>query len=158
LRYTDQYLYASGRIAIDRNGLVWSSNNWLPGGKDPSIYATVLSPTGQPTLGSPIQGGGMKGGAWGAAITADGNVWLGSFGGNSMSQYSADGKPISPDSGWTNGALNHPQGVAVDQRGNIWIANNYGPESAPDQGDVVVYPGGDPSKAITITGGGLNHP
>jgi hypothetical protein len=48
--------------------------------------------------------------------------------------------------------------MAVDQKGNVWIANNYGPESAPGQGNVVVYPGGDPSKAIVITGGGLNHP
>jgi hypothetical protein len=27
----------------------------------------------------------------------------------------------------------HPQGVAVDQKGNVWIASNYGPESAPGQ-------------------------
>jgi hypothetical protein len=75
-----------------------------------------------------------------------------------MSQYSAAGIPLSPSTGWTNGALNHPQGVAVDQKGNVWIANNYGPESAPGQGNVVVYPGGDPSKAFTISGSGLNHP
>jgi hypothetical protein len=75
-----------------------------------------------------------------------------------MSAYSAEGAPVSPDGGWTDGSLDHPQGVAIDQRGNVWIANNYGPESAPGQGSVVVYPGGDPSKAVTITGGGLNHP
>jgi hypothetical protein len=158
LLYTEPDLYASGRIAIDRKGNVWSSNNWLPGTQDPSPYVTVLSPTGQPSLGSPIEGGGMKAGAWGAAITPEGSAWFGSFGGDAMSQYAADGTAISPDDGWTNGGLSHPQGVAIDQRGNIWIANNYGPESAPGKGDVVVYPGGDPSKAITITGGGLNHP
>ena len=75
-----------------------------------------------------------------------------------MSQYSAAGVPLSPSTGWTNGGLNHPQGVAVDQKGNVWIANNYGPQSAPGQGNVVVYPGGDPSKAFTISGSGLNHP
>jgi streptogramin lyase len=75
-----------------------------------------------------------------------------------MAQYSAAGIPLSPSTGWTNGALNHPQGVAVDQKGNVWIANNYGPESAPGQGNVVVYPGGDLSKAFTISGSGLNHP
>src|SRR5271165_7284939 len=52
-------------------------------------------------------------------------------------------------------SLNHPQGVAVDQKGNVWIANNFGPESAPGDGNVVVCPGGDPAKAITITGGGI---
>jgi hypothetical protein len=158
LLYTDDGLYASGRIAIDAKGNVWSSNNWVAGTQDPSEVVTALNPVGQPIFGSPISGGGMKGGAWGAAITPEGDVWMGSFGGNAISQYSATGTPISPSSGWTNGTLDHPQGMAVDQRGNIWIANNYGPKSAPDQGDVVVYPHGDPSKAITITGGGLNHP
>ena len=118
----------------------------------------MLSPVGQPTLGSPISGGGMKGGAWGIAITPGGTVWVPAFGAAAMSQYSPTGNSLSPSTGWTNGHLNHPQGTAVDQKGNLWIANNYGPESAPGQGNVVVYPGGDPSKAFTISGGGLNHP
>jgi hypothetical protein len=158
LLYTETDLYASGRIAIDAEGNIWSSNNWLPGTKNPSLYVTVLNPVGQPALGSPIGGGGMKGGACGAAIAPDGSFWAGSFSGAAMAQYSAAGIPLSPSTGWTNGALNHPQGVAVDQKGNVWIANNYGPESAPGQGNVVVYPGADLSKAFTISGSGLNHP
>ena len=159
LLYTEPQLYASGRIAIDAKGNAWSSVNWLPGTQTASTYATVLDPVGRSTLGSPISGGGMKAGAWGAAIApAGGSVWMGSFGGDAISQYSPAGKPLSPESGWTNGQPDHPQGVAVDQKGNVWIANNYGPESAPDQGDVIVYPGGDPSKALRVTGGGLNHP
>jgi hypothetical protein len=158
LLYTEPDLYSSGRIAIDAAGNVWSSNNWLPGTKNPSEYVTVLSPTGEPTLGSPLTGNGMKGGAWGAAFDNDGNGWFGSFGGDAMVQYGPEGTPISPATGWTNGNLDHPQGTAVDQQGNVWIANNFGPESAPGQGNVVVYPKGDASKAITITGGGLNHP
>jgi hypothetical protein len=158
LLYTATDLYASGRIALDASGNVWSSTNWQPGTQLPSTSVTVLDPVGDPSLGSPIGGGGMKGGAWGAAIAPSGTVWMGSFGGNAISQYSSAGVPSSPSSGWTNGGLDHPQGLALDQKGNLWIANNFGPESAPDQGNVVVYPGGDPSKAFTISGGGLNHP
>jgi streptogramin lyase len=158
LLYTDKNLYASGRVAIDAKGNVWSSTNWLPGTQNPSTSISVLDPVGRPTLGSPIQGGGMQGGAWGAAITPQGTVWMGSFGGNSVVKYSPTGTILSPGDGYTAGTLDHPQGIAVDQKGNIWIANNFGPESAPGQGNVVVYPGGDPSKAIVITGGGLNHP
>jgi len=158
LLYTATDLYASGRIAIDRTGNVWSSTNWLPGTKNPSTSVSVLDPVGRPTMGSPIGGGGMKGGAWGIAIAPRDTVWVGSFGGSAISQYAATGTPVSPSSGWTDGGLNHPQGMAFDQNGNLWIANNYGPESAPGQGNVVVYPGGDPSKAFTISGGGLNHP
>lgn len=158
LRYTDANLYAPGRVALDAKGNVWASNNWLPGTQKPTPYVSVLDPTGRPTLGSPIQGGGMKGGDWGAAVAPDGSVWMSSYGGNSVAHYSATGKPLSPPGGWRNGGLIHPQGIAVDQRGNVWIANNYGLETAPGQGNVVVYPHGDPSKAIKITGGGLNHP
>jgi hypothetical protein len=158
LLYTDTDLYASGRIAIDAKGNVWSSTNWQPGTKNPSETISVLDPVGAPTLGSPIGGGGMKGGDWGAAIGPDGAVWMASAGGGSVSQYSAAGSVLSPSTGWTNGDLKFPQGLAFDQNGNLWIANNYGPESAPGEGNVVVYPGGDPSKAKTITGGGLNHP
>lgn len=158
LLYTDTDLFASGRIAIDAKGNVWSSTNWLPGTEKPSTSVTVLDPVGIPTLGSPIEGGGMSGGDWGAAIAARGDVWMASFGGNALSRYSPTGAPASPDNGWTNGGLSHPQGLAFDQKGNLWIANNFGPESAPGEGNVVVYPGGDPSKAFTISGGGLNHP
>jgi hypothetical protein len=159
LLYTDTDLYASGRIAIDGRGNVWSSTNWEPGTQNGSTSISVLDPVGVPTFGSPISGGGMKGGAWGAAIApGDGNVWMGSFGGSKLVKYSPTGEILSPGDGYAEGGLNHPQGIAVDQKGNIWIANNYGPESAPGQGNVVVYPGGDPSKAIVITGGGLNHP
>jgi hypothetical protein len=158
LLYTDADLFASGRIAIDTRGNVWSSTNWQPGTKTPSETISVLDPVGAPTLSSPIDGGGMKGGDWGAAIGPDGSVWMSSAGGDAIAQYSAAGSVLSPSSGWTNGGLKFPQGLAFDQNGNLWIANNYGPESAPGEGNVVVYPGGDPSKARTITGGGLNHP
>jgi streptogramin lyase len=158
LLYTDTDLYASGRIAIDAKGNAWSSTNWIPGTKDPSESISVLDPVGTPILGSPIGGGGMKGGDWGIAIGPDGAVWVSSAGNGAIAQYSATGSVLSPGSGWTNGDLKFPQGLAFDQKGNLWIANNFGPESAPGEGNVVVYPGGDPSKAKTITGGGLNHP
>ncbi|MFF8593628.1 LysM peptidoglycan-binding domain-containing protein [Streptomyces sp. NPDC015220] len=158
LRYTDTDLYSPGRIAFDTKGNAWASNNWLPGTRNPTPYVSVLDPTGRPVLGSPIQGGGMKGGDWGAAVAPDGSVWMSSYGGDSVAHYSATGEPLSPATGHRDGGLVHPQGIAVDQRGNVWIANNYGLETAPGQGNVVVYPHGDPSRAIRITGGGLNHP
>lgn len=158
LLFTDTDLFASGRIAIDARGNVWSNNNWQPGTRDSSNNINVLNPLGVPILGSPITGGGIDGGGWGTAIDMEGNVWLSNYGGGTISKFTADGKPLSPDTGWTNGEPNHPQGVAVDQKGNIWIANSEGPKSAPSAGNVIVYPGGDPTQAIVITGGGINHP
>ncbi|MER6333750.1 NHL repeat-containing protein [Streptomyces sp. NPDC001034] len=158
VRYTASQLYAPGRIAFDAKGNIWATNNWEPGTRDPNSYVTVQDPTGRPTLGSPISGGGMKAGAWGLAIDHDGSVWAPSYGGNAMSKYSASGKPLSPPAGWKNGDFVKPQGVAVDQRGNVWIANSHGLKGKPGVGSVVVYPHGDPNRAITITDKSFNHP
>jgi hypothetical protein len=158
LHYTAPEVYAPGRIAVDAKGNIWATNNWLPGTRNPSPYVTVQNPVGDPTLNSPISGGGMKAGAWGIAIDHGGVVWAPSYAGDAMAKYSPAGKPLSPGTGFKGGDLNHPQGTAVDQKGNIWIANFYGLKGNPGKGSVIVYPHGDPSKAITITGGGLDHP
>ncbi len=157
LLYTDQDLYASGRIAFDARGNVWTSNNWQPGTLDGSNNITVLDPRGKPIFGSPIFGGGMNGGAWGIAIAQDGNAWFGSFGGSTINKYASDGTPLSPDTGWTNGGITKPQGIAVDPVGNVWIANSY-TGSPQGEGSITVYPGGDRTKAFEITGGGISHP
>ncbi|MHB6912701.1 LysM peptidoglycan-binding domain-containing protein [Streptomyces sp. DB-54] len=158
LRHTEADLYSPGRIALDAKGNAWATNNWLPGTRKSSPFVTVLDPAGHPALGSPIRGGGMDGGAWGMAIDHGGSVWAPSYAGNAMVKYSAAGIPLSPATGWKNGGLVHPQGVAVDQRGNLWIANSYGLKGAAGLGSVVVYPQGTPSKAFTVTGSDFNHP
>ncbi|MFD8548626.1 LysM peptidoglycan-binding domain-containing protein [Streptomyces sp. NPDC059649] len=158
LRYTDTDLYAPGRIAFDARGNAWATNNWLPGTRTASRYVSVLDPTGRPVLGSPLSGGGMNGGAWGIAVDHGGAVWAPSYGTDAMTKYSATGTPLSPPTGWANGGFVRPQGVAVDQRGNLWIANSFGLSGKPGLGSIVVYPHGDPAKAFTLPHSGLNHP
>lgn len=158
LLYTDTNLYASGRIAIDAKGNMWTNNNWQPGTLDGSTNLNVLNTVGAPILGSPIYGGGLDGQGWGNAIAPDGSVWIGNYHAGSISKFSADGKPLSPDTGWNNGDLSFVQGMAFDAVGNLWIANNTGKDTPPGSGSVVVYPQGDPSKAFAITGGGIDHP
>ncbi|MGW3244066.1 LysM peptidoglycan-binding domain-containing protein [Streptomyces sp. NPDC001070] len=158
VRYTANGLYSAGRIAFDAHGNVWASNNWLPGTRTASPFVTVLDPVGRPALGSPISGGGMKGGAWGITIDPQGFVWAPSYGSNAMVKYSPAGVPLSPATGFLNGGLVAPQGVAVDQRGNLWVTNSYGLRGTPGLGSVVVYPHGDPAKAFTIGADGFNHP
>lgn len=50
--------------------------------------------------------------------------------------------------GITAGSLQAPQGIAVDQRGSVWIANHVG-------NTVTVYPGGDAGQAGVVTGSDL---
>lgn len=158
LLYTDTNLYASGRIAMDARGNMWTNNNWQPGTTDGSLNINVLNASGAPILNSPISGGGLNGQGWGNAIAQDGSVWIGNYHGGSISKFSADGKPLSPDTGWTNGDTSFVQGMAFDQKGNLWIANNTGKDTPPGSGSVIVYPKGDPTQAFTVTGGGIDHP
>lgn len=149
-------MYAPGRMAFAADGTLWTNNNWLPGTTDSSPYVVALDPVGTPVLGSPIQGGGVFGSGWGTAIDLDGSVWIANFAGSTVSKFSPQGVPLSPPNGWGNGGIDHPQGLALDRRGNVWIASNTG--ETPGPGNVVVFPGGDPTRAITITGSGIDHP
>jgi len=80
----------------------------------------------------------VQGNWWGIAIDARDRVWLSDFtgddpadfyspafaGGDATSLFASDGTALSPAAGFTNGELHAPQGIAVDKRGNVWIANH----------------------------------
>ncbi|HMO00301.1 MAG TPA: hypothetical protein PKD59_12890 [Miltoncostaeaceae bacterium] len=165
LKHTAGGFDGPGRMAFDSRGNVWVTNNFQPPGTGPGLYTVALDPTGAPRLGGAVGGGGVMGNWWGIAIDHQDRVWLGNFtgadptpftspdftGGNAASLFTADGVPLSGATGITAGALQAPQGIAVDQRGNVWIANHVG-------GTVTMYPGGDPRQARVITGGGLFKP
>ena len=70
---------------------------------------------------------------------------------DAASLFTRDGTPLSGPDGIQAGGLRAPQGIAVDQRGDVWIANHVG-------NSVTLYPGGDPGQARLITGGGLYKP
>ena len=167
LKYTAGGFNGPGRMAFDSHGNVWVSNNFEP--PAPSTAAGFglisLSPTGRPINGSPVEGGGLEGVWWGIAIDQRDHVWTSNYtgadttpftspdftGGTNVSEFADNGAPVSPSPGFTNGGISAPQGIAVDQQGNIWIANHVG-------NSVTEYPRGDPRAARVITGGGLSKP
>ena len=55
LLYTDTDLYASGRVAIDSMGNVWSNNNWLPGTTHPEHQHHGPQPARKPRPRKPDQ-------------------------------------------------------------------------------------------------------
>ena len=57
-------------------------------------------------------GKGAQGGTFGAAIDANDNAWLTSYGGKSIVVFDKNGKPLTPPEGITfNGQLGLMQGV-----------------------------------------------
>ena len=113
--------------------------------------------TGQFFPGSPYTGGGVSGPGYGISFDPDNRLWVGNFGfaspvcaaspdgprNNRVSLFRIDGKPLSPNRGFTAGRVSWPQGVVSDLKGDIWIANC-------GNSSVTVYPGGDPRKARNI--------
>jgi len=165
LKHTDGGYDGPGRMAFDSQGNIWVTNNFQPPGTDAGLYAISLDPAGHSRNGGAVSGGGIQGVWWGIAIDRRDRVWLSNFvgddpnewnspdfqGGNAASLFTAGGRALSRDTGFTAGDLHAPQGIAVDQDDNVWIANHGG-------NSVTVYPKGDPLKARVVSGGGLYNP
>lgn len=166
LKHTDAPYDGPGRMAFDSRGNIWVTNNFEPPGTEAGSYAISLDPSGSPRLGEDgaVDGGGVLGNWWGIAVDQRDRVWLSNFtgddpeefdspnftGGRLASMFTSAGRTPYPR-GIATGELKAPQGIAVDQRGNVWIAN-HGGES------VTMYPQGDPSQARVVRGGGLYNP
>lgn len=160
-----------GNMTVDRDGNIWVTNNYeyAPGTDTPVCGAENLirlTPTGEFYPGSPYTGGGLSGAGFGIDIDRDGNVWVANFGfaapapgcpddrqppHNSLSVFTADGQPISPDTGFTQGGIDWPQGLISHSSGDIWTAN-CGNDS------VTIYPGGNPAAARNLTDLGVTKP
>ncbi len=159
-----------GNIAFDADGNAYVANNYE---YDPSGLALVcgaenlpvFGPDGQYLEGTPLTGGGLSGAGYGIGIDPDGDIWVGNFGfatpppgcpeaqqppHNSVSQFSAEGEVLSPDTGWAVGGLNWPQGTISDTTGTIWAANC-------NDGTVTRIPGGNPALAESISGLGIGE-
>jgi hypothetical protein len=118
---------AGGKAMFDSEGSLWVGDNFTVGwqGQDTLWQgnATKFAPNGHPL--SPITtgfaGGGMQGGTFGAAVDANDNAWLASYGGKSIAVFDKNGKPLSPPEGITfNGQLGLMQGIIVAPNGDVW--------------------------------------
>ncbi|WP_160153560.1 hypothetical protein [Microbulbifer sp. ALW1] len=151
--YTDQdsdnLMNGPGNVAIDEQGYAWVINNYTP--QPPDEFACTgqrllkFFPWGETFPGSPFTGGGLSGAGFGVTLDPKGLLWVGNYGfeapscangnippdpankipatHNSVSLFLPNGKPLSSDSGFTNGNIWWPQGTVSDRDGNIWIAN-----------------------------------
>jgi hypothetical protein len=82
-----------------------------------------------------------EGGTFGAAIDAQDNAWLTSYGGKSITLFDKNGKPLTPPEGITfNGQLGLMQGVIVTPSGDVWVAGI-------EKNQVVYFPKGDLTQA-----------
>jgi hypothetical protein len=153
----DNLMNGPGAFAIDGEGNIWASNNYVPepplADACPGTRLLKFYPWGENFPGSPYFGGGLSGAGWGITLAPNGLVWVGNFGfttpecppppADSVSLFRPDGKPLSGENGFTERPSSWPPGPMSDLGGNIWIAN-----CRADS--VTVYPDGRPDGAFEI--------
>jgi len=156
---SDKHLFGGpANLVFDARGYAWITNNVMQGTPNSSRFNVVLQPNGRPADGkrgtpkSPLFGGGILGAGFGIGLAPDGTVWMGNFGwgaqvfmpsadGNgSISQFSADGQPLSGPKGFQGGPI-RAQATTPDALGNIWITSY-------DNDRVYVFPNGDPNSSF----------
>ena len=158
LKFTGGGYVAGGKAMFDSGGNLWVGDNFTIGwqGQDTlwQGHASKFDPNGKPL--SPITtgfaGGGMQGGTFGAAVDANDNAWLTSYGGKSISKFDKNGKPLTPPDGITfNGQLGLMQGVIVTPNSDVWVVG-----IAKNQ--LVYFPKGDITKGKIVCEGFKDSP
>ncbi len=129
LNFSGGGMYAAGKLMFDKDGNLWSGQNWMPGsqsGTIRSIGGGVIKATPDGTLLSPpitgFNGMGADGIGWGTAVGLD-KVWATSFNGKIL-VLDFDGNVVGKESDIPiAGQLGGLQGVGVANNGDIWIAD-----------------------------------
>ncbi|MBR0874852.1 hypothetical protein JQ633_31160 [Bradyrhizobium tropiciagri] len=120
-------------VVFDADDNAWVANNFRAGSAFSGTHCLVYRYDATPASFSPVQGGGLLGVGFGAAIDPSRQyISFGNFGwgpelenpqegGISRFHYK-DGKPVSPSNGYTPG-LSRVQGMNYDASGNLWMAS-----------------------------------
>ncbi len=151
-------LNGPGNFAIDKKGYLWVNNNYTPAKPTdfvcPGERLLKYYPWGESFPGSPYFGGGLSGAGFGITIAPSNRIWVANFGfssngcsvpplANSVSLFQPNGKPISPDTGYTAGPMSWPMSAVADRKGNIWISDC-------ETDAVTIYPNGKPHRAFQV--------
>jgi hypothetical protein len=144
---------AGGKAMFDSEGNLWVGDNFTVGWQAQDTLwqgnFSKFSPNGRAL--SPIttgfHGGGFAGGTFGAAVDANDNVWLTSYGGQAISKFDKSGKSLAGPNGITfDGKLGLMQGVIVTPSSDVWVVGI-------TKSQLVYFPKGDPAKGKIICEG-----
>ena len=153
LKFSGGGYVAGGKAMFDSEGNLWVGDNFTIGWQAQDDlwqgHATKFDPNGKPL--SPIttgfSGGGMQGGTFGAAVDANDNAWLTSYGGKCITVFDKNGKPLTPPEGITfNGQLGLMQGVIVTPSGDVWAVGL-------SKNQLLFFPKGDWTKGRIVCEG-----
>lgn len=150
-------MYANGRFMFDKDGNLWSGQNWMPGSQSGvirNIGGGVIKVTPNGTLLSPpvvgFRGMGLDGVGWGTAVAED-RVWISGFNGKIL-VMDLDGHPVGSETDIpiTKGLFGL-MGVGVAPNGDIWICDGPGNQ-------MLYFPGGRIKEGKIVKVDGLRSP
>jgi hypothetical protein len=158
LKFDGGGYHAGGKAMFDSEGNLWVGDNFSVGwqGQDSlwEGHATKFAPNGRPLSPATIgfMGGGMEGGTFGAAVDANDNAWLTSYGSKSITVFDKNGKPLTPPKGINfDGKLGLMQGVIVTPSGDVWVLGI-------EKSQLVYFPKGDLTKGRIVCEGNSAEP
>jgi hypothetical protein len=141
---------AGGKAMFDSEGNLWVGDNFTIGWQARDALwqgnASKFAPNGRPLspMTTGFAGGGMQGGTFGAAVDAQDNAWLASYGGKSIAVFDKNGKPLTPPEGITfDGKLGLMQGIIVTPSGDVWALGL-------SKNQLLYFPKGDFSKGRIV--------
>jgi hypothetical protein len=136
------------RLAVDQNNTVWVGNFGSSASASPGTTVSALTNAGAAVTGSPFSLGTLIYGyaPFGMAVDGGNHVWTANASTYGVSEIDANtgdiGTVLSPNYGFIGtvaspvaAAMVFPEAVAVDEAGNLWVAN-YGYYSATAGDDV----------------------
>jgi hypothetical protein len=122
------------RLAVDQNNNVWVANFGASAATSPGTTISKLTNAGAAATGSPFSMGvNIPTGYYapfGIAVDGGNHIWTANAAAYSVSEFDSSGNQLSPDYGFLgtiasppSAAILFPEAVAIDEAGNVWIAN-----------------------------------
>lgn len=151
---------APGKLALDKDGNLWTGLNWMPGAQN-GVYQGIggglvkLDSTGR-LVSPPVTGYtgmGVDGVGWGTAVTEAGTCWVTSFNGSIGVYKLEDGSPvidqIPANLAETLNKIGGLQGIGVAPNGDIWVVGT-------SSNEMLYFPKGELSKGKVVADEKLN--
>lgn len=124
------------RLAVDQGNNVWVANFGASAVTAPGTSISKIANDGTAISStSGFTGGGLYA-PFGIAVDGGNHVWVANAAAYSVSEFDNDGNALSPYYGFLGtpattdtAAMYFPEALAIDQAGNVWVAN-YGVNSS----------------------------
>jgi hypothetical protein len=125
-------------VAFDANGNAWIANLNGTATELNGLTGAAISPSTGYTISTTV------GSQSGVAVDSAGHVWVSGMNGNVLYEMAVSNGALLGASAYTAGGLEQPYSIAIDASNNIWLPNNYDPNS---------YVGNTVSKFTSVTSG-----